>query len=319
MKCFKKLLFATAFVAFLASFPGCNQGALPNTDHSSGPKAPAVALKAAREVFQSRFARKGGSYYTIKVITHPDTSVAMGEYMDSAMKGQIDLSALEKEFHPQLLRTMELIELKGLRTRIEGHELSEADRLNGITWKGTLRVETESERRRDLDLIPAFKDLVNGEPEALVEWTEKELVWRPSEVARSNLAAHLARSRKQSDELSEEERMAAIWATAGEFILKSFLEGYASTEWCDWWSPDGNAYQVSEIVVREGKVEISTLESVENVLVDQESVALFVPGSNAGTPGGLFGTLFSAAILETQDSFLLRPNIEALARHDLLQ
>lgn len=310
---------AAAFGLVLFSLiSGCGSGSLPDSEHIGGPRGPQVAIEAARAIFESRFARKGSSYFTVKVITHPDTTVAMGEYMRLAMDGRIDFDVLERDFHPQLLHSMELIELKGVRTRIEGHELTEADRLNGISWRGKVVVETESERRRNLELISSLGTLVGGEDEAKIDWTEKPIFWRPSETARSNLEASFERVKNGTEEVPEEETLARIWAVLGEQVLDSFFEGYEQTDWCDWWAPEGNAYQVSEIVVRDGKAEVTTLESIENVIADQESVALYMPESKRGNAGGLLGSLLAAGILETQESFLLRPDMDALMRFDLL-
>lgn len=298
---------------------GCGSSSLPNSEHIGGPRGPQVAIEAARAIFESRFARKGSNYFTVKVITHPDTTVAMGEYMRSAMDGRIDFDVLERDFHPQLLHSMELIELKGVRTRIEGHELSEADRLNGISWKGRVVVETESERRRDLDLNSALGKLAGGDVEAKIAWTEKPIYWRPSESARANLEAYLEQAENESKAVPHQEILARVWGMLGEQVLDSFLEGYAQTEWCDWWAPEGSAYQVSEIVVRDGKAQITTMESIENVISDQESVALYMPESSPGNASGLFGSILAAGILETQDSFLLRPDMDALMRFNLLE
>lgn len=304
-------------ILFLNTGCGSNSS-MPNPKIKEGTKPPRSALNSASQVFDSRFARDGSSYYTIKVIAVPDSSSAMRDYMKSVSEGNIDVSLLEQDVHPMMLYRMELIELKGIYTEVVGNDLSEADKLNGISWKGSVTVKTKSERRRDLDLTMAFNRLVDGQEQTPIIWADKQLIWRPSEEASAGLKSYIEESNRSADELSEEEKLARIWSgLLGGDLMKAFLEGYQETEWGDWWTPDGNAYQVSEIEVRDSVPQIVTLESIENVLADQKSLSLFFP--TQGGSMGMFGGLLSSAAIGDEESFLVKPNLDALKSNGVIE
>ena len=307
-------LFAVSILS-LTLLTSCDRLDLPEISESEGPSVPKKAKAAAAEVFAGRFAKVGDSYYTVRVTCLPDLAQDFGKYMGAAMRGEVDFDALEGNDAPPLLFGMELIELKGLRTEVVGDELSQADKLNGITWKGQFKVRAQSERRRQLDLMVGLKAFAGGASEVLPGWTDRPLRWSPSPAAIKNLRSQIAAANGE-EELSDEERMARNFMNlfSGQF-LSAAIESHTAGGWRDWWTPENSSYQTSDVVVRDGDVTVETNEDVDSVLPDGETIGMFMPAAGSG---GLFDGMITAAAAEDEQVFLLSPNVKALKDQGLL-
>ncbi|MEM7697308.1 MAG: hypothetical protein AAF236_02760 [Verrucomicrobiota bacterium] len=303
-----ELALAIGAVLFLTFLTGCGGGGkVPGLKQTEGKKPPSAARQAYGEVFAQRILPYKGSLYTVIVTTIDDNASVFQESMNSALQGNIDFSHLEQQMKPQSLFNMQLVELKGCFLESTAIELQEADRLNEISWKGNIMLRAKAQRRRSLDLSEAFNQLVGGAEEIPLSWVEHPLSWRVSPSVRATIDATAQTTDEQVSALN-------FFALISNQIADEFAEGMQETEWGDWSTAEEASFQTTYLEVGDKEVYAETMESLEGVIADGTSVGLFLP---SGGGGGLLGMMSAMGVGES-NTFLLKPNLEALKEAGLL-
>ena len=315
----KTIAAISAASLFLIGISSCGSGhSLPEATEKSGPEAPANAIEAAAKVFENRFEKIGDSHYTIRVVCKADMGGKMGDFMKSAKEGNFSMEALESDSgHAPLLIEMELIQLKGLKTAIEGEELTEADKLNDISWKGSFTVTTTAERRRNLDLMSHFKTLARGAENVSLTWVDSPLIWQPSKIAATTLQRLVAQAENGDSPEKENNDLPLmnVFSVMQNQVVEAVLEAHKPTGWRDWWQPEGSSYQYSEVTIRENQAYVSTIEDKKTVLGGGNELGLFMPDTSEPMVGGLI----TMAAAEGDDiTFLVNPNRDFLKTSGLL-
>ena len=288
------------------SMPESKGESMPKITATDGKEIPGYAVAEAKRVFDTRFTKVGDSYYTVRVGCGPDGLASLAQEARRRLKE--NRSADEAELFPVLLLRMDLIQLKNLRSEVTTDELSAADRLNKITWRGTFTVKAEAERRRRLDLASLFKRFMQPKNDKQaqaqnVPWTESKMSW--------NLTKNQAQSllmKEQPDEKTDDSNK-IINETLEVFgALDEFREKYKAFQqgpFGDWWNPGNAEFQNSTITIRDGKALQSTNMAMENVV-----------------PEGRFGVLLNILQGGHEDddwAFLVKPNVYALKDAGLLE
>tara|TARA_R110002096_G_scaffold189193_4_gene369566 strand:+ start:4002 stop:4850 length:849 start_codon:yes stop_codon:yes gene_type:complete len=277
-----------------------------------GKKPPGRLLDAATEVFESRFAKSGGSHYTVIVYAHGDFSSMMTDYMSRITKGDVEgaMESMKSMQHPEalVLKAMELVELKGLQTETTEYELTKADRLNEISWKGSISVTAEAQRRKDLDLSTVLNQMVeNKESTISIPWTERKLTWVA--IGENNLE-EAPKAKDNSESVPD----LNLFALMGGAFGGDADEFFAATDWNDWTTAEDMSFQRSDATLRDKNALLETIESAQ-VLGGKDTVFFRVPGEkNVGLD---FVTTLANSGNET--IFLLKPDLSAIRKAGLLK
>lgn len=290
-----------SIMAFL--LVGCG-GPLPNTKSREGKSPPGNLQKAVREVFDSRFVKSGGSYYAALVYMNPDISSMLAEsqarFAKNDMKGAMGVYENPSVY---MLRRIELIELKGLRTMTTQYELNEADRLNDVRWKGNISITAEAQRRKTIDLTQVLQAAMES-PKSTVEipWIDRKLTL----VAVGGDTKDSTEKEKDSQDGVDPVN---IWKTILSAIEGDTAELFAESEWSDWTSGEGTNFQYSEAELRGSEVTIETDESMD-VLKGNDIVFVRTP---TGSKGQLdFLGAFAGSGEAT--AFVTKPNLKELRK-----
>lgn len=299
------LIGATALVA------SCGES-LPNVSSEDGDRIPSAADAAALEIFDGRFAKLGESYYTVRVSCTPDGMGMMAESVKMFQSGKFDPDSMDEA--PASLVCMELIELRDLTTEVTSGELSEADELNGITWKGVVDVGALAERRRILDLMPTLEAMLENQGATVeIPWIEQRFGWQCLDGDFLSVIAAAA-----GEEIPEER---------GEIempmfdMLSGMFEGLRSEllvggEWGDWTDAGEASYQYTSISVHRDRVESSTNESVDGTL--EGDTFVYRAPSKSGGFGAIQHLMQAAAAEEECQVFLVKPDVDALRAAGLI-
>lgn len=282
---------------------------MPELKAADGKDYPKAAVASAEEVFDSRFAKADGKYYTVRVSCATDQSAVMAALSGvlSFDKGS-DPLAFAKTMSgdlPQrapLLVSMELIALEDLRTEVTSEDLTKADYLNNITWRGTFNVKAGAERRRTLDLATIYRQLLaakDSETAVTIPWTSPHLGWKLSQEQSASLAKV-----EESTKGSSNNDASGIAGFLAEEFFKPYAEKLKPTGWGDWWVPKDSSFQFTTVTIRDGKASHTTTEAIEQV----------APGKELGVITELFQIPDGG-----EQVFLLKPDLEALEDADLLK
>ncbi|MEM7386802.1 MAG: hypothetical protein AAF514_17835 [Verrucomicrobiota bacterium] len=167
-----QLLRAACLLCLALLIPACKPSAsLPAPSKTSdGAKLPGKVSAELDQLFANRFARSNDSHFTVRITCIPDVGSGVSKIMSTIQEGGgIDFeNALENQ--PPLLLSLELIEVKDLHTEVNAEEISKADKLNGIAWKGRVNIRAEVERRKQLDLISTLESLEPGSLQVRLPW-----------------------------------------------------------------------------------------------------------------------------------------------------
>lgn len=303
---------ASVLTGLLASSCGSGDNlSLPELEFAEGAKAPSETNDAARNIFNQRFAKYGDSHYSVRVVCKHDTSMAaMRAIGQQVLNGEVPV--LDTAQFPLHIIRMELIQFRGLKTTVSEDDLSEADKLNGITWRGKYVVNTKVERRRNLDLFESVKMLDKAEDIARIPWTKRELTLGVS----GKSWIQFVREQDSKKAPNEQEMMVPnIFGALGGQILSDLVDSYTGSEWGDWWEPQGNAYQHCDITLRDKEVICETWEDIDNVLLGESLVTTPNPEAMFEMMG-----LGGIALAEGEEvTFLLKPNLKVLEEAGLIE
>lgn len=279
-------------------------GPLPDTKSREGKSPPASLQKAVRKVFDTRFIKSGGSYYAALVYTHPDFNSMVAEsqarFAENDAKGAMDAYENPSIY---ILRQIELIELKGLRTRTTQYELNEADRLNDVRWKGNICITAEAQRRKTIDLTKVLQEALDSpESTAEIPWIDQKLTL----VAVGGDTKESTDKEKNSQDGVDPMN---LFSTMMGAIAGDSAELLAESEWSDWTSGEDVNFQYSEAELRGKEVTIETDESMD-VLKGNNMVFVPAPSSSNGQ-FDLIGALASGG---ESTAFVTRPDLKELRR-----
>lgn len=304
-----KIAFYTALGLGSAIFAGIGGAdGMPGVAKSARKDLPAPVEEAAREVFDGRFVKHGDSYYSIRVVCVPNV---VGELAKIPLWGGNGVSRTKAP----MLTHMELIEIKNLRTEIRSDKLTKSDQLNDVKWKGQLMVKGEVERRRQLDLTGWAEQIIRKEAPPM-PWVGTHIAFeKESFIDKKEMEAMMNGKAKDEDidSLAIQQAMGGMMKmfTGLDFSDEAMKE-LKGRNWSDWFECDKRSYQVSDIQLRGKEARITTLESLELAFEGTPEVTLFA------LHAGNFFQLISLG--EAQEiSFLVKPDIKALSKADLLK
>ncbi len=255
----KKTICRIAVLSSAVALSACNESSLPNVEVAGDQGVPDEVLREVSAVFDQRFVEIDGSYYTVAASGIEDRMSAMGEAMSAVMQQDFEaMQEVSERRHPTILYKMELVEMKGLKTRVTPAELTEADRLNGVEWRGKVEVIAETERWRTLDLKRPFDEMVGGEGlKVRLPWVAREVEWQ--------LVATGSAIAAQGDGQAAENPMVRALQAPSDMLMKDLVSEMSPTGWADWIEDEGS-FLTADVVLREGETTISINYSPEAML-----------------------------------------------------
>ncbi len=248
---------------------------------------PGPARDLVEAALAQRFAVEDDTWRTARLNAYPDGGEVLGKAMAGVFGGG-DLSDDALADVTRCIGGLELIELRKPQTTIYVDKLSEADRLNGITWRGTFDVRAAVTRARTLDLAGI---LSNRQGAVVIPWlAEPRTVLLPKVT---NAAAAASASTQN---------LGLFGALFTGELLRSGLTG---GEWGDWQdTPDDIVFRAVVTLSKRGDTVATWPDTEKTRAVTQYALPR--------------GGLFSMAGADAQESVLCRPDLRALKKGDLL-
>jgi len=298
----KKMLASLGGAGLLALVLSIQGDEMPGLGEEARKQLPEAVEEAAREVFDQRFVKHGDSYYSIMVTYVPDVFAEIEKEMPGYAKMMSGMTGEDFQIsNAPLVLSMDLIELKQLKTTVEPEDLHQADVLNSISWKGRVQVSAEAERRRQLDLKGWIRSMAESEGESSLPYLAQEIPFAERELLLKALQSEPA------SEVEDDNPMAAMGIFGmlfGGNMTDQLVTLLEQDEWTDW-SPCGDAcYQNSHITERGDEVIVSTLESVDDAVSEDSGVTLMLLRSGFMQLGAMSG--------ENHEVFLGKPVLKEL-------
>lgn len=278
---------------------------MPGLSKPDRKEMPAAVGDAAREVFDTRFAEYRGSHYTI--VVH-----CAGNVMPHLSNMPLFGGNGESRTKAPMLVCMELVEIQNLHTKVEPAELTKADELNDIRWKGRVMVGGEVERRRQLDLAPWVRAILDGNESLPLPWVAEPIHFEKGSFT-AGLTQDRERGDRQPDALDFQEAMGGMMnALFGTDATGEFAKLLKGGPWGDWVECGKASYQNSEVQLRGKTTRITTIESMETAMDGKPEVTLLALHAN---------NLFQMKSVADGNEFvfLVKPDIRALKKAGLLK
>jgi hypothetical protein len=246
---------------------------------------PAEARRAAEAALNDRFAVDGESWYTARLTSCPDGAEALAQAMRLMAKG--DFSEEHLEDVSRVILALSLTEMRKVRTDVRVHELSEADKLNGISWRGTFDLYGGVSKFRALDLATTLKD--GAGREVTLPWlTEPRTVAIPAST--------------NSTQSTTIEAAGLVGTLFNGDLMK---EGWTGSGWSDWEDTSDTIVVRVDVTIRNGGAHTATWPDAPAARGIRKFIA---------PRGGLFGM---AGMDETEVT-LCHPDLKSLKGEDLL-
>lgn len=289
----RQAVILAAGLLLVIKLSGCGDAAvaLPRVDVKA-PKGlsddvPGRARELVETALAERFAVDDDSWRTVKLQSYPDGGEMFGKVM-AGMFGNGDLSDEAMADVTRCIGGLELIELRNLQTSVAVGQLSEADRLNGITWRGTFDLRAAVTRTRTLDLA-GF--LSNRQGAVSIPWlADPRTVLLP---VLTNAAASAS---------APTQNLGLFGAMFSGELARA---GLAGSGWGDWQDTPGDIVFRAVVTLSKRGDRVATWPDTEQT----RTITRYVPPR---------GGLFSMAGAEDPEVALCRPDLRALKKGDLL-
>lgn len=300
-------------VVLLFGWWGCgSSNGLPKVASVEGEKPPSEVSDAVGELFEARFAKKGGNHFAIVAACRDDSAGLFSNLMAGSQTGKMpSISEMMGENLPPMLMRLHLIELRDLYTTVVAEPLSEADKLNDVQWKGAFEVSAKVERRRLLDLSPGLKAAFKDPNTNSIGWTLDAVKWSKATLASDDKKAKTETPKSNEDE--ETFHMFSFMEEIQDETWQAVLADYRGGDWGDWSDVEGGVYQRSYAVLRDGKITLNNEWEPEDVLPDGEHVNGF------RMLQGFFGAMNADTWNESSNDhyFFMEPDMKALKKAGL--
>ncbi len=248
---------------------------------------PAAARELVEAALTQRFAVDDETWRTVKLSAFPDGGEMFGKVM-AGMFGSGELSDEALADVTRCISGLELIELRNLQTAVAVGQLSEADRLNGITWRGTFDLRAAVTRTRTLDLA-GF--LSNRQGAVSIPWLA------PPRTVLLPVVTNTAASTS-----TPTQHLGLFGAMFSGDLARA---GLAGSGWGDWRDTPGDLVFRAVVTLSKRGDRVATWPDTD----ETRTVTQYVLPR---------GGLFSMAGAEDQDVVLCPPDLRALKKGDLL-
>ena len=318
----KKLLFKYPVIGFLAigsialmNSCGSDEILLPSISKESSDDVPDEVLEKAQEVFNSRFAQVDDDYFQVYIKYADNIPATYKKSMEEAGVGQYGnvlnetlLKGIDNNLDPHLI-SASLFQLKDLTTTITANELTDADKLNNITWKGEVKVIANNMRSKKLDLMEQIRSLKTSSDTIDINYTSPKITLG---VCGKSWVEHFNAEQEQKKSSNDDPlaMMDNVFGVLTNQIFEQLIPGLQGSDWSEWRESKEYTFQKCNIIVENGEVICQSEEDFSNFSNEKKSFSTLPILTGMGAM--MYENLGDRYVAT-------KPNIEFLQEHNILK